>query len=228
MLTSADIVDYVKRKISFLPYIDISDEDIMDHIKRYTLREFARFSRLRKSTVLDTRNEWFKTTDKNVFKFYDRQQRTILNIYAVSTTTLFQQQQPMFVGDGINSAIDWLMSKTLTDTVATLLDYEYWQYIPHNKIMLNRYMSASEIVGIEYECAPLITEIPDQYEPIFLDLATAYCKEWIANMRIDNVNSLFGEINVNSSELRQEAQTVMDDFKEKIRKQPPNLYIHVG
>ena len=70
MLTAADIVDYIKRSISFLPYIDISDEDILDQVKRYTLRDFSIYSRLKKTTIVDTNNDWFKTTEPNVFKFY--------------------------------------------------------------------------------------------------------------------------------------------------------------
>lgn len=228
MLTAADIVDYIKRSISFLPYIDISDEDILDQVKRYTLRDFSRYSRLKKTTIVDTNNDWFKTPEPNVFKFYDTKQRNILNITSVALTTLYGDPQPIFSGETITSTIDWLMAKTLQDTVKTMMDYEHWQYIPHNKIKINRYMQAGQYIGIEYECSPLITEIPDQYETIFLELSAAYCKEFVANMRIDTITTPFGEITVNSNELRAEAKTTIDDFKERIRKQPPNLYIFVG
>lgn len=228
MLTTADIVDYIKRSISFLPYIDISDEDILDHVKRFALREFSKYSRLKQRTIIDTNNDWFKTPENHIFKFYDKKQRNILNISGVSLTTIYGDPQPIFSGETIASTIDWLMAKTLQNTVKTILDYEYWEYIPHNKIRINRFMQAGQYVGIDYECSHLITEIPDQYETIFLELSSAYCKEWVANMRIDTISTPFGEINVNSSELRAEAKTTIDDFKERSRKQPPNLYIYKG
>lgn len=228
MLTAADIVDYIKRSISFLPYIDIADEDILDQVKRYTLREFSRYSRLKQSTIIDTNNDWFKTPEPNVYKFYDKKQRNILNIADVALSTLYGDPQPIFSGETITSTIDWLMAKTLQDTVKTMMDYEHWQYIPHNKVKINRYMQAGQLIGINYECSHLITEIPDQYESIFLDLAAAHCKEWVAGMRIDTLSTPFGEISVNSSDLRAEARVVIDDFRERIRKQPPNIVIFVG
>lgn len=238
MLSDADVVDYVKRKISFLPYFDLSDGDILDHCRRFALRRFSKFLRKVERTVIDTDKEKYQTEEKNKFKFFDKDNRDIINIvglFRLSETT-FGVEAGYFTTStvyDINSLTDWLTYKFYKDTIFSFLGNESWEWLPPNQFRLfsprNNLLGndTENIIGVKYERRLTVPEIPPEHEDTFLELCAAYMKEWVANMRMDTVSTPFGEINLNSAELRSEAITYFDRFEETIKKAIPNIYIYV-
>lgn len=226
MLIENDICDYCKRKISWLPYINLSDEDILDHCLRFAIKKFGTFDRVLDQTVIRTGDPIYQTEDRGVFKFFDKKNRTIYSIVSVQNTSnlYYLDQLSALTRDDL---VEWLVDKFYADTMQTFVHNIAWTYIKPNKVRINPISHVDSVVGIRYERAHELHEIPGEHEEFFLELCCAYVKEWVASMRIDTVTTTFGDINTNASELRSEANEFFQKFEEFAMKSPPNIMMYV-
>lgn len=240
MLSPDRVLNFIKRNLGFpFHHLEMNDEDILDYIRNYSLREFSLYSPDKASLSLDVSSEKYLVPGKvNEFYLYDPEGLEILNVVAVipPVTSYAVTGHPFMgafsFGDLPNFALNVEQSMMISQFSNFSITYEF----KHPNI-LRISPQPSQIVGnltVEYERVH-----SDDFGTIRYDLEVMFCNFCLADIMIligrirkkygdGNLRTPFGDIPL-SAEIGDEGNTKKNEIIEKLENRSwPNIIFERG
>lgn len=233
MLNESRVIKYVKSNLGFpFQQIEMEDEQIIDYIKEFTLREYSRYMPELRRLGLDITNTALQVPNRaSEYYLNDLDDREIISVKSmlVSSSAYFIFGHPPYGGSGIVPAgvagggmmqdlKDWALSveNGMMARKFSWLNYTYEFMHPNMlRISPDPQDTGDKYVTIEYERMQStdFSGIPNEFQSIFLDLALADIMILIGRIRKKygdgTLRTPFGEIPLGSE--------VGDEGKEKKR-----------
>ena len=229
MLNESRVVKYVKANLGFpFQQIEMDDDDIIDYIKEFTLREYSRYMPEVRRLGLDVGNSLFKVPNReNEFYITETEGREIISVKSlvVSKNSYFFFGHPPYgsglagYGDSpgmVTGLRDWALQveNSMMLRKFSWLNYTH-EFIHPNIIRIspNPSDSGENYVTIEYERVQSegFSGIPNEFQSLFMELALADIMILIGRIRKKygdgTLRTPFGEIPLGSE--------VGDEGKEK-------------
>jgi len=237
MLTDNVLLSHIKGNLGY-PFteIELLDKDILHYSKDIVLRKFfSPYYPAIKFHKMSLDDPDVKTDVDNRFKILDPDNAGIIEIIAVlrDYSALMYFGSVDFYGTLTYSAIpDWAMRAVQSQlTMSNSAFNSTHQLIYPNYIELRppRFYQSGDILVI-YEAEHVnFNHIPTYAEQYLMDLCLAYIKRIIGQIRgkYSELSTVFGNININYSEMKQEGQELWDKVMEHITTKPPYNMIEI-
>jgi len=220
MLNSTKVLNYIKGEIGFpWQFVELSDEEILDHIRNYTMKTFAHYFPDETTIGLNVQLASNKVANKaNEFYITDPEGREILGVshvyYSAGNLYLFGHPPlgPMSMGE----LEQWAFSVEVAGWVKSFSSFNYTHVFKHPNILSIRPTPNSEQwIAIEYERAHAedFSTITNDLQMYFLELALADIGMRIGRLRKKysaggaGIPTPFGNIPLDDS--------IFEEFKEK-------------
>jgi len=236
MLNEQQVLNYVKTKLGFpnLP-LEYNDDQILDYIRMNTIKEFSKYIPDKHEVPLDVTKDEAQTEFRNVFRFYDPDDATIMDIVAIYFSMaewLIAGHPPIgLIGGGSEAAMRYVFQ---VDEAGTVDKWSYfresYEFIPPNRVRIEPPPSGPVTIQYERHHLPDFSTIPPEYEKQFLDLCWADVAIWLGTIRryFRTINTPFGEIELNADELISEAKELKTTLIEMISDYPPSVIVDIG
>ncbi len=243
MLNQNKVLKYVKTHLGF-PFVQVEmeDDDILDHIKDFTLQEWTYYLPEKKRTSINTGVSASKVPgSQNEFYIIDADNLEILNvvdIYLPASDLLFHGHPYYNVGSGTGPSgmvglKEWALAVSSSMMMKMFSTYDTtWEFRHPNVIRISPVeMVGEKSITIEYE-----REQPHDFSGIrndvqihFLKLASADIKILIGTIRKKYQNTIrtpFGEIPL--EDILQEGKDEKRELLEKLELSLPNITLERG
>lgn len=237
MLTEDRVLTYIKRHLGF-PHriIELPDDEIMDHIKEYTLREFSMYDPDVKKVQVSFLASNLAFGRENEYYIYDPDDREILNIKDVyfSTGDLAFHGHPYIGPMGLDSLAEWALQTEISRMVNYFSTYNrITEFISPNVVRVSPAPETTEIGIAEYERVHMehFGTIPNDIQMLFCQFATADIKILLGEIREvyeGNLKTPYGEIPISrdiGDKGRAEKEKIIDKLEEA---KLPNVIIDIG
>jgi hypothetical protein len=237
MLNSTRVLTFVKDYFGF-PYaqVELKDEEILQYIKDYTLKEFSHYMPQKRKIVLNLslasnkvtniENEWYLTEPDNL---------EILNVIDV----IYSQGNLYFFGHPPFGAFSqptdlrqWALDVHNSTMVKHFSSYDYTFEFEHPNILRITPTPGEDYCTVLYEREqpPDFSGIPNDIQVYFLKFAAYDIGLYIGKIRTkyENVRTPFGEIPL-TKEIYEESKEGKRDLIEKLTVGSlPNVTISIG
>ena len=235
LLSRSKVIYFIKQKLGF-PHvaIELSDDQMWDYIKNFTIVEFSKYRPDVQEMVLNTKDPKNKTHDDFVFLLHEPEGAQILNVVEVirSQTSLFimgyPYQGPLTSYDALPSNVAAAEQAETTEQFSNnLLN---WLFMPPNRLRINVSMLPNKVVVRYSRVQPeSLYYVPAEYEPEFLYLCLSDIMNICGNIRgkYSNLSTPFGDIPI-SGDLASAAENLKSNVISRLEQLPPNCFIHVG
>jgi len=239
MLNSARVLKYVKSHLGFpFQQLELEDNDIMEHIVDFSLREFSQFIPEKKKLHLDFLDNTFKVPGRqNEFYLQDPQNLeilTVVDIYFDGSALMFHGHQPWGVwshGDMGN----WALSQTMAANQMMYSSFDHTFEFSHpNIVRISPIPSSTSGCTVEYERQqpPDFRGIPNEFQVLFCEMALADMMIVLGRIRKKygdgTLRTPFGEIPL-SAEILEEGKEKKTHIIEKLTVGTyPNIIIDHG
>jgi len=232
MLNETLVLDYIKRNLGFpVMQIEISDDDIINYVKNYTLPFFSRYKPLEKYTVIDLEKNPDLQIDDTTFKIPPDPNHKLLAV----TEVIPSMAAYMVSGFPINPFPTWQtlpnyllqMTKALTARKYSLYQFTF-QFIRPDKIKILPKLGESFYLLFATFVHTFET-IHTDWERHFLDLALADICDYIASLRVkyQNYSTPYGDINLNWDYFQNRANEIRQRVLDDLRKTKSLVYVKV-
>jgi hypothetical protein len=240
MLNDAKVLNYVKRELGF-PFMQLewSDQDILDHIKSITLRDFSYYSPNVAKISINTDLVQNKVPGiANEYYIHEPEGREIFNIVDIyfSASHLYALGHPPFGVFSHFSLREYALqvAQAMETKMFSSFDYTFEFRHPNIFRVSPKFPAGAENCTVEYERmqAEDFSEIPNDIHYLFLDLALADVMIALGRVRKryggGNLRTPFGEIPL-ESEIFEEGKEKRANIVEKLeRLYIPNVRIDHG
>lgn len=217
MLNSNKVLKYIKGELGFpWQFLELTDQDILDHLVDYTLKTFDRFFPDKNTIGLNLKSESNKVANKaNEYYISEPEGREILSVCNIyfSAGNLYLFGHPPIGPMSFGELPQWALSVEMAGWVKSFSSFNYTYVFRHpNIISIRPNPTTEEWVAVEYERdhAPDFSTIPNDLQTYFLDLCLADIMMKIGRLRKkygDTLTTPFGQINLSSD--------IFDEGKEK-------------
>lgn len=232
MLDKDIVLNHVKLNLGF-PYkaIEHSDDLLYDYICKYTIPFFSSYVPDKARINIDNS---FKAPNDTYFLINDPDGCSILAIQDViqDASISFLTNHPITPILSFENLSETYLNISKSRMTSQLMKTTF-EWIPPNKLYLypNTYgLSGSYMIRYLRTHPITFYTIPVIFQSIFLDLATSHCLEMIASIRstYTNLNTPFGEININADALISRATDLKNGALEKLNTIPPSVIVEIG
>jgi hypothetical protein len=231
-----NLLGFIKSKLgASVNFLEFSDEDIVNHIKEQTLPSFSQFHPLRGWRLIDAshripadsitefNNETYRlpvdiTTRQivGVRQIYHTPDRILTQMFSIGRHTLFADPR------------DVVMTNTFSDMIAFLQPVQSFHFEPPDIIRLSLEIETQGVIlEINFVHDKLETIPVDTYNSYFKKMALKdICENLIAvRSKYENMQSQFGEINLNIQYLENLKQKLEEELREEEQWTPPDILI---
>lgn len=217
MLNSTKVLNYIKGEIGFpWQFIELSDQDILDHIINYSMKTFAHYFPDHTTIGLNVQLASNRVANKaNEYYINDLDGREIFSVSHVyySTSNLYLFGHPPIGPMSMGELSQWAFNTEVAGWVKSFSSFNYTHVFKHPNILSIRPTPTTEQwIAIEYERehAPDFSTITNDLQMNFLELCLADIMMKIGRIRKkygDTLTTPFGQINLSSE--------IFDEGKEK-------------
>jgi hypothetical protein len=227
MLTDNTVLDYIKDNLAFpFMHLELTDEQILEYVKRHTIKEFSYYIPQVWKTVVNTELEANRVPGiGNEWYIFDDQGLEILNVVEIYTSKgeLYLHGHPPLGPLSMGEIPEWALSVNNAMTTKMFSSFDYTFEFKHpNIIRISPVMSTLGTVTIEYErqqpCD--FSGIPNDIQSYFKKLALAQIMIVIGRIRKryggGNLRTPFGEIPLESEifeEGKEKEREVIEELK---------------
>ena len=239
MLNEGKVLSYVKQHMGF-PYvmIELDDEDIMEHIKSRTLKEFSHFFPHVNTIGFNPKFPSNKVPGKaNEFYIIDPDNLEILNIVDI----YFPQGDYIMHGHpplgplSLGELATFALNVEIAGWIKQFSSFDHTFEFRHPNVVRITGMSNADWMAIEYEREqpPDFSGVPNDIQTWFLDLALADIMIVIGRIRSKysdsgGIKTPFGDIPL-SAGILQEGQELRREVIEKLTTGSlPNVILDIG
>jgi len=236
MLNEQQVLNFVKTRLGYpnLP-LEFNDDQILDYIRMNTIPEFSKYIPDVHEVPLDTSDPRSQTEIDNVFKFYDPDDLTIIDIvevyFSMAEWAIVGHPIIGLFGGGNEAAAKYLQQ---VDEAGTVHKWAYlretYEFIKPNKIRIIPVPNGPVTIRYERFHHPDFSTIEHEYIKMFLDLCWADVAIWLGGIRkyYRTINTPFGEIELNADDLISDAKETRSNIIEKISSYPPSVIVDRG
>ncbi len=235
MLNKSKVIYFVKARLGF-PHvaIELSDEDIWDYIKMFTLDEFSKYKPDVHEMILNLRDPNNRTPDVKVFLLHEPDGCRIMNVVTViyPESDLWVQGYPYQAPLTSYGALpnDVLAAEQAETTEQFSRMNPSFNFTEPNRLRLYRSLLPERVV-VRYERVQPdnLMYINSEYEPEFLYLCLADIMTLCGNIRskYSNLSTPFGEIPING-DMVSAGEQLKSNVISRLETLWPNVAIYVG
>jgi len=237
MLTDTKVLRYVKENIGF-PFhkIELSDDDILDYIKDYTLPEFSHYYPEKKKMPLNLNTAKKVPYTQNEFYLFEPDGKEILNVVDVyfSMTNYMINGHPPLGAFGMGDIKEWALQTEVSTMIKQFSSYDYtWEFKHPNILRISPVINSETHALVEYEREQSddFSGIPHDIQLYFLKLALADTMIRIGRIRKryeGNIRTPFGEVPI-SAEIYDEGKELKREVLDKLETLfIPNIIVDFG
>lgn len=225
MLSQSRVLDFIKSNLGF-PFmqLEINDEDILDYVTNYTLKEFSYYSPEVKRIGLNLDLVDNQVPSKsNEYYIEDPEGREILNvknIYSTSAQYVATGHPPM--GPlSYGELKEWTLGVETSMTLNLFSDFDITFEFTHPNIIRISGMrgSSSGFVTVEYERMQStdLSGVPNDLQWIFMEFALSDIQIVLGRIRkrYSDIKTPFGEVPI-SAEIGDEGKEKKRELIEKL------------
>lgn len=223
MLNDSAVLKYIKRKCRF-PFqkLELTDAELLDHIKELVLEEFSSFIPKRKYIKINPLDPITKVNETQ-FRILDPDDDEILWVdELVQDNTLLTYGHPIFGPFTYSSLPPWYLDAYQARTThITSIDQLTFEFEHPNLI---RMYNAQDNVIVIYSCNHMsFTSVPSKFGKLVKDMCLAEAKLLLGNIRerFTDLPTPFGAIQLDGDKLTAEGQTLWDLCMERLNLIPP-------
>jgi hypothetical protein len=239
MLNANRVLNYIKTNIGFpFQFIEKTDEEILDYVKTYSLREFSQYFPDVVTIGYNPNIESNKVPGRsNEYYIVDEQGLEILgvsNVYFPQGDYLLHGHPPL--GPlSLGELASWVLSVEVSMWVKQFSSYDRtFEFKPPNILRISSSPTSTDFFAIEYERVhpPDFSKVRSDLEHYFLDLALADIMIVIGRARKryagGNLRTPFGEIPLDG-DILEEGKEKKREVLEKLQAGPLlNVLIDIG
>lgn len=239
MLNQNKVLKYVKTELGFpFTFVELSDEQIIEHVTEYTLNEFSRYVPHDKKLNIDLTLENNKVPGRqNEFYIYDDEGLEILNVKELifDATDYYFFNHPVMGPMSYGELPSWMLQTEMANQTRTYSDWNRtWDFIHPNVIRISPVMTLPNRVLVEYETVQPkdLRGIPNEFQTLFCQLASADIGLIIGKIRSrygsGTLNTPFGEIPLDNSiqdESKEKREKIIEKLEDKMK---PNIVMDIG
>lgn len=208
MLNHSRVLDYVKQNLGF-PFnpLELTDQEILDYIVNYTLREFSHYMPEVRKVNLNVQDPCTKVPlIQNEYYIIEKNNLEILNVVDI----YFSKSDFIFMGHPIMGAFSQadlpaFFLATETSMQAKLYSNfdKTWEFVHPNVCRISPIMNSDSECTIEIEVmqSPDFSGIPNEFQYLFEQFALADTMVRLGTIRRrygGNIRTPFGEIPVDT------------------------------
>ena len=228
-----NLIDYIKTELGWpVIQIELSDEDILNQIKRHILPFFSRYSPLLRYYLLTEESNCIQYEPTKIYKIKNFPYKIIKIDEIIAKPNLLDYNQNISTALYSGDITNLLGSNYVLQSKTTVLADDTYEFISPNKIEM---IKSSNSVWIyddfiaKLACVHdnVSTVDPDMY--VYLrDLALAEVMIRLGKIRskFENFATPVGQIQINSQQLQQEGEQLKRDVIEKLDRMPPDHYLY--
>jgi len=224
MLNKSRVLTYVKQNLGF-PFmqLELEDEEILEYIEVYSLREFSYYVPEVKRTYLNLLVESNKVPGRtNEYYISDEQGLEILNVvdlYSDSGQYMVYGHPPLGVFSH-NELREWALAVATSMDVKMFSSFDItFEFMHPNKIRISPFPANLRYVTVEYERVqnPDLSGIPNEFQVLFCEFALADIMIMLGRIRAkyENMRTPWGEIPI-SKEIMDEGKDKKKDLIDKL------------
>lgn len=223
MLNWSFITDRIKDELSAPNQpLEMTDDDIVDYLKRNALKKFEKYFPDRNIITLDTNDSRVKVPNQqSTYFLFDPDDRQILNIKDMITNS----GDLMILGHNMWGAwsYDQVPSVMLQNAQArntkmhSMFNYTT-EFLPPNKLRILPLFNGTCAIEYERSHDPELSTIEPSLEDYFVDLCLGMVQMKIGRIRqkYTSYSTPFGEIQVNGDSLYNEGKELFDKTIDKL------------
>jgi len=210
MLNEQRVLAYVKDNLAFpFMHLELTDEQIMEYVKDYTLREFSYYVPDKNTISLSLSNDSYKVPGKgNEYYIEDPQGLEILNVvdFYTNASDYYMHGHPPLGPMSMGEVKNWALSVSNAMTVKMFSSFDYTMEFKHPNIIRISPEPTGTLgtIAIEYERQQPkdFSKIPNDVQLNFLKMALADIMIMIGRIRKryggGSLRTPFGEIPLES------------------------------
>lgn len=226
MLDWSFVVNRIKDELS-LPFqvLERTDDEIVDYLRRNAVKKFSKYFPSKWSITIDTANPDIRVIDGRKSEYYvvDPDDRQILSITEFVPTfgTRLLTGHPFIGAFNYEEVPEYALNVHRANTTELFSIYHYThQFIPPNRIRITPIFNGSATIVYERVIDPELSDIYPELEDYFIDLCIAMFMMQIGRIRrrYSNIETPFGDIQLNADEIFQEGEQRYNELIEKFER----------
>lgn len=236
MLTNSSVLETIKFGLGY-PFteIELLDKDIIYRTKEVVLkRYFSPYVPVYKYQMINTTDPNVQTDARTRFKIMDPDNAGILSVYDVITdnSVIMSLNIMGSMGLSYSDLPNWYSSYYARQTMMLTTNwYSIFEFVHPIYVDLRPGFSIPNRFLVCYEAQHTSFEsVPAYRESMFLDLAIAYIKLNIAEVRskYQTIETQFGEIKLNWDAMKADGKELWDATIARLEKIPPMVMLDAG
>ena len=225
MLSWSFIVERIKDELS-LPFqtLERSDEEIIDYLKRNAVKKFSTFFPHKERITLDAANPDLQVPNRqSEFYIVDPCEREILSITDFIPTfgTRLLTGHPFIGAFTYESIPEYALAVHRANTTELFSIYHYThEFIPPNILRVSPLYRGKAVVQYERAIDPELTDMWPELDDYFVELCVAMFMRQIGRIRrrYSNINTPFGDIQLNAEEIFSEGEQRYNELMEQFQR----------
>lgn len=236
MLSWSQVLTYSKQGLGYpATFIEFEDSEIQDYLKDNCLRKFSMYFPDKWSGSIDTTNENNKISGKqNIYYFNDSEGREILSIdeFITDASDKYVMGHPIVGAYSYQGVPNFALDAFKANNARAFSDFNYTiKFFPPNMVRILPSYSGTATFEYSRVHAEDLSTIPIDLAEYFKDLCRASFLMWVGVTRSNytGVNTPFGEIPINGSEIYSRGETQYNDLIQKFEtSSAPFIIVDVG
>ena len=239
MLTSDRVVNYVKQQLGY-PFVQVefTDEQILEYIQEYSLRELSYYIPYLKRTYLSFSDTDLKVEGRqNEFFIQDEENLEIMNVREIyfDRSNAIMLGHPFYGVFSFSQLREFALNAEMAGMTRSFSDFDpTFEFRTPNIVRISPLYLINSTSGctLEYECIQ-----PGDFSGIPMDLAWITQEFCAADIMIltgrirskysDGIKTPFGDININANIL-DEGKDKKREVIEKLQMSLPNIVIDIA
>lgn len=218
MLNKSRVLTYVKDNLGFpFMHLELKDDEILEYVNSYTLREFSYYVPEVKRTNLNLLIDSNKVPGRaNEYYITDEQGLEILNVVELYTSSgeLLIYGHPPFGVFSHGELREFALSVATSMDVKMFSPFDItFEFMHPNKVRISPLPNNIQRVTVEYERMqnPDLSGVPNEFQVLFCEFALADIMIMLGRIRAkyENMRTPWGEIPI--------TKEIQDEGKEKKR-----------
>jgi hypothetical protein len=222
MISWSFIIERLKEELG-LPFqvLERSDEEIEEYLKKNTVKKFSKFFPTKYRITLETSVSDVQVPNRqSEFYVVDPDDRTILSIIDFIPTfgTKLLTGHPVMGAFSYNAIPEYALAVNAANTTELFSIYNYThEFMAPNIIRISPIFNGQAVIEYERSIDPELSDIHPELEDDFTELCIAMFFQQIGRIRrrYSNINTPFGDIQLNAEEIFSEGETRYNELMEK-------------
>jgi hypothetical protein len=229
-MTFIELYNIVKRRLG-IPYtfFEISYEDFVNIVKDKTLRLISQYVPKRIYVPFKAKDARVEGT-KGVYKIpYDGEIVSIIDLYVSNLDLAIGYPMPIMqtsIEESTNVVTDILQA--IPNLLTSSIVYKTWEFLPPNMIKIFPAGFGFEVGVVYMEVLHEdLSSVPGTFAHDLIDLVLADVYDTLGDLRskYQQVNSPFGDIQLNADTLISKAENLRSKVYERLVSLPPNTIV---